>query len=210
MKTLVLDIETKPNEKLVNMVLDGVKAPKNYKDEAKILAFVEDKKQSIVKTMATDVDYSEIKVIGIKIDDEPAKLISLQELIDMLNEHIEVRAETSSEYEKRVLGFRLITFNGKKFDLPIIIREAIRKGLDAPYRDLKDWSKKYQSYSHIDLWEIIGDGEGKSLDAYGQIYLGEAKKEIDFDTCSDQELEEHCLADCELTYKLYGLFHKLV
>jgi predicted PolB exonuclease-like 3'-5' exonuclease len=198
MKTLILDLETKPNEKLINLFT------------SKIKAYIEEKKSEAVKGMSIDVDYCEIKCIGIKIDEEPAKLISLKDLIDLFNEHIEIKSELASEYESRVVNFKIITFNGKKFDLPIIIREAIRQGLKAPFKTIKDWTKRFQVGNHIDLMEMLNDQDYKSLDLYSQIYLGEEKTPIDFETCSDKELEEHCLSDVEMTYRLFDKFKVLV
>lgn len=207
---IILDIETKPNEKLIELFTSRIKAPKTYKDENKIKAYIEEKKVEAVKGMSVDIDYAEIKLIGIKIDEEPAKIITLEELISFLNEHIEVKSETITEFVNRVIHFNLITFNGKKFDLPIIIRECIRQKLDAPLKDLKGMCKRFQTGAHIDLMELINETDYKSLDLYSQIYLGESKKDIDFSTCSDEELKEHCLEDIELTYRLFNLFKKLI
>lgn len=210
MKTIFLDLETCPSEKLINLFTSKIKAPKTYKDPEKIAAYIEEKKADLVKQMSVDVDFCEIKCIGIKVDDEPAKIISLPDLVKLFNDHIEVKAELASEYKERVVNFRLVTFNGKKFDLPVIIREAIRNGIEAPFKELKAWTKRYQVSNHIDLMELINDNDYKSLDLYSQIYLGESKEEINFETCSKEELEKHCLSDVEMTAKLYSLFSKLI
>lgn len=210
MTNIFLDIETKPNPKLIDLFTSKIKAPKTYKDEEKIKAYIEEKKSDLVKQMSTDIDFCEISLIGIKINDDPAKLIQLFELLDLLNEHLKIKAEPASDYQERVLNFRLITFNGKKFDLPVIIREAIRQGLDAPFRELKEWTKKFKTSHHIDLMELLADGDYKSLDLYCQVYLGESKEEINFETCSQEELEKHCLEDVEKTAKLFNKFNKLI
>lgn len=210
MKTIVLDIETKPSEKLIEIFTSRIKAPKTYKDADKIKAYIEEKKADLVKQMSTDVDFCDIKCIAIKIDEEPAKIVSLQEVIELLDEHTTVKAENTSEFQNRALSWRLITFNGKTFDLPVLIRQSLKTGLVAPYNWLKEATTKYRIYNHIDLMELINDREWKSLDLYAQIYLDEKKKEIDFETCSDDELKEHCLSDVEITYSLYKLFNKLI
>ncbi len=178
MKTLFLDIETKPNDKLINLFTSKIKAPKTYKDPEKITAYIEEKKQELVKNMSVDVDFCEIKCICIKVDDNQAREISLVDLIDLLNEHMTIKSELASDYEKRVLDFRLVTFNGKKFDLPVIIREALRNNLIAPYKELKTWTKRFQVSNHIDLMELINDNDFKSLDLYSQIYLGDLPPKI--------------------------------
>lgn len=210
MKTIILDLETKPNEKLISLFTSKIKAPKTYKDPEKIVSYIEEKKQELVKSMSVDVDFCEIKCIGIKEDEAPARVITLKELIKLFSEHIKVKSETTSEFEQRVVKFRLVTFNGKKFDLPVIIREAIRQQLDAPFKELKAWTKRFQILNHIDLMELINDTDYKSLDLYSQIYLGESKEEIDFSNCTDDELKKHCLSDVEMTARLYDLFKKLI
>ena len=178
--TIVIDVETKADKRLIETYLSNLSAPKNYKDQAKIDEWLENKKAEVEKELATDSDYAEISCIGAKINDEPAKLISLEELTDLVMNH------------------DLITFNGKGFDLPVIIKSALKKGYtekDFAFSVLKEMKKKWNSASHIDLMEAISDGrDWKSLDTYLQIYLGIKKTPIDFETCSQEELEKPCLS----------------
>jgi predicted PolB exonuclease-like 3'-5' exonuclease len=191
---LTLDCETAPSEKLKEVLFANINAPKNYKDEAKIKEYVEAKKFEATKTMSIDPDYNEIKCIGVKIDDKPAKLVTLKELGQLLKE-----------------AYTWVTFNGKNFDLPTIIKNGLKLGIDLPYKDLNDNLKKWRTERHVDLMELISQGRDyKSLDEYAQIYFGEKKEPIDFSACTQEELERHCLADTELTYKLYLLFKPLL
>lgn len=210
MKTITFDIETKPNQELIDICLSNLKAPKNIKDPEKIKANLDAQKAELAKKMSVDPDFCEIRCIGVKIDDEPAKIVSLQEFMDIINEQVKVKSELGSEYIERSLGWKLISFNGKKFDLQVIIRQGLREGIDGPYKELKEMTKRFQSTKHIDLLEAINDNEWRSLDVYCQIYLGETKKPIDFETCSQEELEEHCLDDCEKSYKLYAFFKPML
>lgn len=210
MKTITFDIETKPNQELIDICLSNLKAPKNIKDPEKIKANLDAQKAELVKKMSVDPDFCEIRCIGVKIDDEPAKIVSLQEFMDIINEQVKVKSELGSEYIERSLGWRLISFNGKKFDLQVVIRQGLREKISGPYRELKEMTRRFQSTKHIDLQEAINDNEWRSLDLYCQIYLGETKKPIDFETCSQGELEEHCLDDCEKSYKLYAFFKPML
>jgi len=192
MNTLIIDIETKGDKKLLETYLKNLSAPKNYKDEEKIKEWIDNKKLEAEKELALDQDYNEIACIGIKLNDEPAKIISLNELSEFIQNNT------------------LITFNGKSFDLPVIIKNGIKQKIILPYKLLKEATKKYNAPQHIDLMELISfGGQWKSLDSYLQVYLGIEKTPIDFQTCTKEELEAHCIEDCENTYKLFLKFKDL-
>ena len=195
----ILDIETKPNESLLPIFMDGIRAPKTYKDPEKIAEFIENKKTDSHKAMSVDTDYSEIFCIGYKELGQDPKLVTLQELRDIIEQH----CMTSP--------ISFITFNGKKFDIPIIMKNGLRQGINFNYRQLSDMCQRFKANSHYDLMEILGDfNDYKSLDTYLQIYLGIKKKEIDFDTCTDDELRAHCLEDLINTEKLYEFFKPMI
>lgn len=219
-KTFFLDLETRPIEKLREIFTDGIKAAGNLKDPDKIEADIFKKKQAANKAMSVDPDFCEIKCIGFKEDDEPARIISLEELLSKLYEQIKIQSETTEEYSRRHF-FRVVTFNGKKFDLPVLIRECIRKGVgegndkraqqDSVIAKLSQWTKRYSTDTHIDLMELLSCNDPfRSLDKYSQIYLNWPKKEIDFDTCSMEELESHCKDDVGMTAALYNLFKSII
>lgn len=193
MQTYILDIETKPQKSLEEMYYNGITAPKNLKDPEKIEKAIEKKKQEARKQMSVDTDYADIFCVGIKAIDKEARLVKFKNLEQLFKED----------------EFKLITFNGKKFDIPLLIKQGIKQELDLPYKSLKRMCDRF-SERHIDLMEVIGDfAKYKSLDEYLQIYLDVKKKEIDFDNCTDAELEEHCLEDLVNTEKLYKKFKPL-
>jgi hypothetical protein len=51
----------------------------------------------------------------------------------------------------------LQNYNGKKFDIPTIIKNGIKQGLKLPYFKLKQMTKRYDTSKHIDLMELITD-----------------------------------------------------
>jgi predicted PolB exonuclease-like 3'-5' exonuclease len=196
MRTYILDIETKPGQGLDVIFNKGIKAPKTYKDPEKIADYIEKKKKESIKAMSVDPDYLDIACFGI---------------YDVQTGEAEVyEPEHLSEQMHRLTGGQVITFNGKKFDIPAIIKYGIKYDLDLPYKWLKRACKRYETTNHIDLMEELGEyGSYRSLDEYLQIYLGVEKKEIDFATCTDEELREHCLEDIFSTKKLFDKFRPI-
>lgn len=200
MKRVFLDLETGYDENLIDVFTDGISAPSNWKDEAKILAKIEEKKKEAKSKMMVDTDFSTIKCIGFKLEGEEAIILGLHSFSAVLE-----------EYRKQGEGIQLVTFNGKKFDIPIIIKQGLKQKLDLPYESLKIALEKYPkgvpSIEHIDLMEKIGQqGDYKSMDKYLQVYLGIKKKEIDFMNCTLEELQAHCKEDVENLEKLYNFF----
>lgn len=193
----ILDIETKQDKRLIDTYTSTVKPNKTLKDPEKIKANLEAKKLDAKKGMMIDTDYADILCIGVRhIDDDATPMIFTDpaDAFDMIK---------TEPY---------ITFNGKSFDVPLMIKYGIKHGSRLPYKRLKEGLRKYGSYGgHFDLSEIIppDGGKIKSLDTYLQIYLGIQKTPIDFLLASEEEVIAHCLEDLENTHKLYKLFKPL-
>lgn len=204
---VILDIETRGDSRLAELYLENIQAPKTYKDPDKIAEYIRNKQEEAFKGMAVDPDFCEIICIGIKEQGQPGKLMSLQEFATWLTTEAEMEfgAKAQNMFKK------IITFNGKQFDFPVIIRAAIKAGIAMPYQHLLTMCDKYKAKNHIDLMQdlTVGYGNYKSLDKYLQIYLGIAKTEIDFETADDEEIRKHCLEDLENTEKLFQKFKPL-
>ena len=195
MKQIILDIESRPNPKLEEMFFDGIKAPKNIKDEEKIKANIEEQKKGAKKDMAVDIDYSEIICIGVREVGGESKQISLEEFSGLLDEVAKGEA-------------RFIGYNSKSFDIPILVRALLKKGLTRNVRFLNSLRNKYNISSyHIDLFEELNNfGKWKSLDELCRIYVGGGKEDIDFNTATDEEIIKHngeCLSHTEKLYKFF-------
>ena len=74
MINIFIDIETIPSE--VKPSLDEIKAPANYKDEAKILAYKIDNQEEEWKKQALLSHAGRIICIGYALNDDPAQIIS--------------------------------------------------------------------------------------------------------------------------------------
>lgn len=192
----VLDIETVPNENLfVTLPNNIVKIDKRFTDPAKIEAVK-------WKKFATDPDLCTIRCLGIKELDKPGKLYNGLDL---------------EKFFKENSNFNLITFDGKRFDLPVLIKSGLRGGLDLPYKKLIEMTGKYKSPGHYDLISICsfnGDmSVKKSLDNYLRIYLNIQKETIGnefFQNASNEEIRKHCLQDLEYTEQLFKKFSFLI
>ena len=202
MKQIILDIESRPNPKLEEMFFEGIKAPKNIKDKEKIKSNIEEQKKGAKKDMAVDIDYSEIICIGVRDVGGESKQISLEEFSDILEDVSKGNA-------------RLITYNGKNFDIPILVRACL-KFSNSNYlynvRFLNSLRNKYNISSyHIDLFEELNNfGKWKSLDELCRIYVGGGKEDIDFNTATDEEIKKHNLECLSMTEKLYKFFEPIL
>ena len=194
---LIVDIETKPCKKYEEIACNNVKAHGGIKDPAKIEADIAKKKAVVVGGMALDHDMSEVFCIGVKHVDGDGSLMSLKVFSEYLN-----------GMEDASMPYRIITYNGKGFDFPILMKCAVKEGLMLPFCTMMQGTKKYDTSVHVDLQEALNPyGKWKSKDMMAQIYLGITPKPIDFNTCTDDELREHCLEDLDVTEQLYKKFH---
>lgn len=194
MPIIVVDVESRPDKQLLDEHLKNLSAPSNIKDEKKIKARLDDKRLEAYKELSVDPDRLEIVCIGIKKDEEEARIVTLEEFLPLLT------PENT-----------FVTFNGKSFDFPAIYKIAVKKGLSNKTDHIKNLIKRYNNYFHHDLIEIISMGRPpKKKKEYVKIYLGENEKEINFETASYEEIVEHNLCDLDYTYRLYQLFKNLI
>lgn len=202
---LAIDIETMPNEKMIEF-LPEVEPDSRLKDEAKIQADIERKKQKQIETMALNPLYGQIACIGYYSKEE--QTVSFGTEKELIKEFLD-----KIENENGVI----VTWNGKGFDFPFIFKRACILEL-AKLIDLEQYTKRY-SERHIDLMELwCGYNKFEKLDTVYRCIFREKLGKEEFDvseipelikTASGKELiRRYCLRDCELTYKIgkkYGL-----
>ena len=199
MRTIIFDIETKPNEGLKAYCEGTIKPKANLKDVAKIAADIEAKKGSITKKMSTDIDLLSICMVGVKeVGSEDGTILSFEEFV----------AYIDAAFSDGTQSVRLVSFNGKAFDVPAIIKEAVRLDYNLPWAQLNQATKKWDCDLHVDIMEVLCPfGKFRSKDEFAKIYLGYDAEPIDFANATREELEAHCLEDLEVTEKLYELFN---
>lgn len=140
----IIDIETAPLANCAEYLdLSEISAPANYKDEAKIKAYCEEKRAEIVAKAALDLDLCRIVAIGWMREDWNGPEVAVIQ---------DVAAEVSAvdmfwrELDERVT----IGYNQVGFDLPILLRRSLYLGVHAPALNLD----KYRS-PHIDLQQRL-------------------------------------------------------
>lgn len=198
MNILAVDIETMPNPEMISR-LPEVEADSRLKDEAKIKADIEKKKEEQIKKMALNPLYGKIACIGYYGD--KIKEVDLRDEKEMIKTLLE-----------RVKDTVVVTWNGKNFDFDFIVKRGVILGV-CPLSILEGFtSKRLIESMHLDLMEKwCGFGKFAKLNEVAQVLLnGECKEEFDVEqipelikTPTGQELiKRYCLQDCKLTYDL--------
>lgn len=136
-------------------------------------------------------------------------------------------AEVGASEEEIVRGFfsylkkktpRLVSFNGKNFDLPVLKYRAMRYGIDAPwlYKMGDKWNNYNQKYSldwHCDLADAFSDFGASArvkmnevcacLNLPGKTGIDGSMVQEFFDAGRLQEIRNYCETDVMNTYLLY-------
>lgn len=152
---LVLDIATAPIPDAAQFINDAIQAPANYKDQAKIDAYIAEKRQEQADRAGLDLDLCRISGVGMQFGDAPEIMLCKTESDE---------AAALKQVGKLIQGQTLIGFNSLKFDWPILMRRARYLGVSFPKINLD----RYRS-EHLDLFNILtnsGALPGHSLKFY--------------------------------------------
>lgn len=155
---LVCDISTAPIADAAQFH-EPVSAPANYKDPEKIAAYVKEKEAEQADRGALDMDLCRISGIGFQRprDTQVPAFVWLNKDEDAERHSLELFADA-------INGETLISFNGLKFDWPILMRRALYLGVSFPTISLD----RFKS-NHIDLFAKLtnsGTLSGHSLRFY--------------------------------------------
>lgn len=195
MVPLVVDVETFSLDEAAQFIEEPT-APSNYKDEAKIKAYVEQKRIENLSRCALDPDLCRIVALGVYGGREA---------------HVEVAEDASDEVSMLKWWWSFTTiydtfvgFNLLAFDLPVLIRRSQYLGVLVPAVNLD----RYRT-PHIDLMERLsfnGKIKAHSLDFYCKrfaIDVPDATTGKDVDALVKagdwRAVHAHCRADIEKT-----------
>ena len=218
MHPYIIDIETRPDEALVDIFNAGIKPPANYKtDEAKE-KYIKKQKEASHKKMATNPHFCKIICVGVLDVENPEKkcVLTLEEFGQFLDRLLN-RPKDGGRLEVHD-PVELIGYNSKNFDIPALVNGFAKNpkltsvGSFIALRDCMKFKQEFQQIKHTDLMlDLNRYGDFTSLDTLMQVYLGIEKNTKDddfFKTATDEEIKQHCLEDLEYTNKLYKLFYR--
>jgi len=112
----------------------------------------------------------------------------------------------------------LVTFNGKRFDIPLLIERGGVVGATIPFKWLEYLTQRGDRFNHYDMMEYRSYQNTQvnklSLSANLVARFGKefAKKEIDFAECSFEQLKEYSLDEIlklEYWYRVHSGFEVL-
>jgi hypothetical protein len=143
MNPLILDIETGPRADAIAF-LPTPEAPANYKDPAKIAAYIEERKGALLDQAALSAETAQVLVIGLLRPGEEPAYIYAEDEADTLR-------ETWGKLGERRCNEVFVTFNGARFDWPMLVRRSYALGVPVPGWMPRDgrWPKR----THVDLFE---------------------------------------------------------
>lgn len=152
---VVFDIETAPIDDAAQF-LDDVEAPSNYKDEAKIAAYIADAKTKQLEKAALDLDLCRVVAIGWQIEGRENQAFTVEQ---------NTEADILNMFWSYIGDRHLVGFNCLGFDLPVMVRRAQYLGLRVPSVQID----KYRHPGVTDLQMVLsfnGQKTFRSLSFY--------------------------------------------
>lgn len=126
---MAFDIETVPMPGCAQYLTDQIEAPVNYKDPAKIAAWIDEKRAKQIAEAGLDLDLCEIVAIGIAFQ---RGVEYAQTRADFFSETDMIRGFWRFVQTTQRDGGALVGFNCLSFDLPILLRRSLYLGIPAP------------------------------------------------------------------------------
>jgi hypothetical protein len=149
MNPIVCDLETVAIDSAAEY-MEAPEAPANYKDESKIAAYIKEATDKSLGKCALDPDLCRIVALGwlrVGVDLEPRVLVCRDE-----HEERSTLAAFWRDVRRPVGGGvnQLVTFNGNRFDLPVLMRRSQYLNVDHPFLNID----RYRT-PHLDLWQKL-------------------------------------------------------
>ena len=194
---LFFDIETEANPDALEFLPEPT-APANYKDEAKIAAYIEEKRQQEIERAALDADYGRIVAIGLKVKSGP--VISMVYPQDNEADMLGVFWQTLYEQKGLCCGYNVLGF-----DLPYMLRRSMELGVPVVF---KPNLAKYRLLPTLDLMGVLYNWQNfKGLKFVAQRYgLENPLPELDGSQVANMDAETlraYVENDVNLVYQLW-------
>lgn len=148
MAAIYLDLETFAIDDAAQYI-EPVEAPANYKDPVKIAEYVQTAQARAVDRCALDPDLTRIVCFGCAVGNETvvtALCRNQDEERDTLRRFWDLYRNQRAGVLDPMRGVPIVTFNGLRYDLPVLIRRSQYLGVPTPVISLD----KYRS-PHLDL-----------------------------------------------------------
>lgn len=125
-RRIVFDLETAPIDGAATY-LEPVSAPSNYKDEAKIAAYIAEATAAAADKCSLDPDLCRIVALGWQVEGDESPTVRTCE-------HEDEERDTINEFWSWADNRHLVGFNCLAFDLPVLLRrglylDALRPGI---------------------------------------------------------------------------------
>lgn len=206
MAYIILDLETVPHPDAKQWA-DAPKADSRLKDPAKIEADLKEKAEKQADAFGLDPDMNRIVALGFHTVGFADPTVYLMR--DEFEEREQLKLFWAAYDAARFMGgeARLVTFNGFKFDLPVLMRRSMYLDVKHPELNLD----RYRS-PHIDLWQRLsynGAISAHSLKFYAKRMGFGTLDKVDGSQIAQlaaeekwDDIEAHCLSDIGLTHAL--------
>jgi len=207
---VAIDIETIPNQNLTDLEYEIIYRKVLKDDYEKIKndtskyfgGHIESKE--IIKYASLNQEFNQIVCICVNINDNIFSFSGKNERNILLDFW-----ETFNEFKS--FEIKLITFNGKRFDIPIILFRSL-KNLIQP--SIKFSYKRYDTVYHIDILEILTNFYQNqnflTMKEYAKILNIENTDNDNgcdvfklFNSNNIKDIVNHCISDIDTTKKLY-------
>jgi hypothetical protein len=141
-RRLVFDIETAPIADAAEF-LEPAEAPANYKDPAKIAAYIDEKNAENLGRCALDIDLCRVVAIGLRAEDGDASAV--------LTPTVDEERSALALFWHDASTAHLVGFNCLAFDLPVLMRRSQYLGIAIPSIAID----KYRHPSVTDLQMVL-------------------------------------------------------
>lgn len=148
---LILDTATAPIDGAAEF-LDVPTAPSNWKDPAKIRAYVEEKTAERLAGTSLDLDLCRLTALGTLDAGGVPEITLCRTELDEAKALADLAVRLTDPHGAETTHRTLVTFNGLAFDLPLLQRRA--RYLDVPFPRLS--TDRYRS-PHVDLLALLSD-----------------------------------------------------
>ena len=207
---IVVDLETVAIDGAADY-LEPIEPPANYTKPESIDAYIKNATDKVLSKCALDPDLCRIVALGwLRVGtDHNARVVTCR---DENEERYALRAfwaEVKREYGGGVRS--LVTFNGLKFDLPVLMRRSQYLGVEYPPLSVD----RYRT-NHIDLWQKLSFNG--AISAHGlQFYRKRFGLPVPNDPVKGEDIaglvkggtevcwraiQNHCALDVQATYEL--------